>query len=178
MAFVFPLHGKQEPVDAINVVMDKISQPPYNVLDVESSDFLGFKVWESKTGPLTPKQARGLYLSATTRGVVVGSNGEQVRDGLRRITGDKASESVLDDQKISDFVSHLPHDGARGFLFTRGDALLKDFAAVARISPSMRDQMPPEEELRKAIGDSWWTLRSKDSTILFTFMSEAPKSAQ
>ncbi|CAN5260549.1 hypothetical protein BH09SUM1_BH09SUM1_27500 [soil metagenome] len=176
MAFIFPLRGGQDPVNAINAVIDKIAGPPYNALDVEASDFMGFKVWESPSGSVAPKGQRGLYLSATPGGVVVGSNGEQVRDGVRRLSGE-GGDSILSDSKVAEFVSKLPQDGARGFVFTRGDALLKDYDAIERAAPELRKKLPPDDMLRSAIGDSWWTLRSKNGAILFTYMSEAPKSA-
>jgi hypothetical protein len=175
-AFVLPLNGAKETIDAFNRLITKISSEETMLLDVKSTNLDGVTLWETPEAEGATRQQGGFYFAATSKGLVFSTSGAELRNVVRRITSDP-EQSIRNDGKAGRFAAELPKDGLRGFAFMPSETLIQDLERRGRIHGNMTNQKSAmlEEELRRSVGDIYWFLRSGNGSIRLTYRIEAPE---
>jgi hypothetical protein len=170
-SFVFPLKGEAETISAVNGLLDRVTVPPTQLIDLAPSDFDGVRLWET---PSTPgaAPALGFHLAHTSRGLILASSGAELRDTTRRLMKGEG-ETLSQTQTGERLLAKLEKDGLRGFHYTLGGAIIQDVVQARRRFRNL----PSQETLRAAIGDSWWTLRAQEDAILLQYVLESPETA-
>lgn len=176
-AFVFPISGGTETVTAVNGLVRKLNSEDTKILDLEETDYQGNTVWETPETADGGPGASGIYFSPTAKGFALANSGAELRDLLRRLSGE-ASSSVGERDEVSAFLRDLPRDGVRGFFYTFSSSLATDWDRMIRNARDQRDRdaLPFESksEFERTVGDTWWTLHARDRGLLFTYRIEAP----
>jgi hypothetical protein len=179
--FFFPLTGGTETTNAINTLVRKLNSEETKVLDLEESDFEGQTIWESKEAVVDSGAMPGVYFAATPRGLCLGNTGSELRDQIRRLGG-QAPESIRDEPGTAALLGRVPRENLRALVYTPARTLAGDWDRMLKASgeaAAKGGKLPfaNRSEFERTIGDSWWTLHTRDRGFLFTFTVEEPKKA-
>ncbi len=169
--FYFPLGGGATSVDTINGVIRRLNEAQSALFDVEEGRIEGQTVWESKS-PATPGARPGTFLGATTRGLIMATNGAELRALLGRMMDDRAGSRLLEDDTFRTLVRGVPRRGARGFVYQTPDA----------VATHLRRRLPAEarlttEQIRDRVGPFWWNLAWEQATLRLSVHLEPAENA-
>lgn len=161
-----PFNGDMEAVGHFNQAIRELAEGDIRLLDAQGTDVDGVTLWEIQTPTARQQGSPPVTFAVTTGGIIAGDDGAEARELLRRITGTSAPdirsnpvvESILPDGDVENLV---------GFVYTNGEALVDELLRTAGRVPGLRT--PPEDMLRQSLGDSWWSLQSRDDALLFSF---------
>ncbi|MBI1293126.1 hypothetical protein GC173_18110 [bacterium] len=167
---VLPIKGSSESSRIINGLLDQLSSPDLGLIDLDSTDFQGLRLWETPADTQVTNPGFGFFFAQTGAGFLSTTSGGELRELARRALGDATTPSVLEQDFFNRFRGKLTEDGLRGFHFTRSGAVIED---VARASRRMKG-LPSATQLRESIGDTYWTLNYSGQNLLLQFVLEAP----
>lgn len=104
--------------------------------------------------------------AVSTGGLVAGDDGSEARELLRRISG-QGTGDIRGNEVVEGILRDLDRENLVGFVYTNGAALVDELLRTAAFLPGVRT--PPEDMLRRSLGDSWWSLQARDSGLYFSF---------
>jgi len=170
-SFIFPIEGGTATTDAVNAVLRRLNDENTKVVDLEESEFMGNVLWE--TPQTVTQRGQGLYLSATPNGAVVASSGGELREIIRRLSG-QAEGSIRDEAEFQRFLGGVEQRNLRGFVYQSSKAVIDGYLAKLSEESAEGDVNELRAELRRRLGDSWWLLRASDDGYLFTMTVRPP----
>lgn len=175
--FIIPINGSQETVESFNKIIDSLSSQPALILDVQSTDFNGITLWETPVTPVTAGNT--LHFAATPAGLMLSSDGAELRAMVRRAAGN-ANASVLQNDEIRAHIDSLDEENLRGFSIFPAGTMLQEYDLVRKALQGTRlsNLIPARDDLENAVGDTWWSLHSESNLLNFRYRIESPANAQ
>lgn len=170
IAFVVPLNGGKEPVDAINTILKHLTGDQTRLLDLDPSDYQGYTLWETPDAATGPRA--GTYIAATPRGLALTTSGAGLREIIRSLSS-PGSESIMRDKELSDILSRIDTNNLRGFVYIPSKAVARGYKRHVRLQVSGTDTVENLNPEGKA-GAAWWSLHSMNGSLLFHYAIEAP----
>lgn len=162
----FPFGGDMELVGQFNQAIRQLAEGDIRLLDAESSDVDGVTLWELRTPMERQMGAPPVSFAVSTGGLVAGDDGSEARELLRRISG-QGTGDIRGNEVVEGILRDLDRENLVGFVYTNGAALVDELLRTAAFLPGVRT--PPEDMLRRSLGDSWWSLQARDSGLYFSF---------
>lgn len=178
-AYFIPHTGGTDTVDVVNRVMKGLNEGNMRLLDMESSDFNGNTIWESRSSAIASTRVPGMHICATPTGLAVSNTGAELRELLRRISGSDG-ESIESLEEFQKFREKLPQEGLRGFVYLPAETVIRDYMHRSRMTPKpgAAGIKIPRSEIAEKLGPSWWTLSSEDGILRFTFSVDTPSASE
>jgi len=175
--FIIPINGSKETVESFNKIIDSLSSQPALILDVQSTDFNGITLWETPVTPVTAGNT--LHFAATPAGLMLSSDGAELRAMVRRAAGN-ANTSVLQNDAIRAHIDSLDEENLRGFSIFPAGTMLQEYDLVRKALQGTRlsNLIPARDDLENAVGDTWWSLHSESNLLNFRYRIESPANAQ
>lgn len=167
-SFLLPFRGDLEMVDKFNQAIRDLTTGDIRMIDAEASDIDGVTLWEVEFGP----GAEVLNFAVSTNGALLTNSPAEARAILRRMAGG-GGEDVTGHEGAARVLGNIPRRDLRGFVYTDGRAMVDGILRTAARLPG--SEIPPEDVLRRAMGDTWWTLHSRDEGISFNFVIDVPE---
>lgn len=166
--FLLPFRGDLDTVERFNQAIRNLSTGDIRLIDAEAFDVDGVTLWEVEV-----VQGAGLLnFAVTPNGAILSNNPAEARAILRRLAGG-GGEDITTHEAVARLLDTLPRESLRGFVYTNGRAMVDGILRSAARMPGA--SIPPEDALRRAMGDTWWVLQSRDEGIYFNFVIEVPE---
>jgi hypothetical protein len=169
--FFLPLEGGSETIEFINTILRALNSEQTKFLDLEETNINGKTAWEPIVGA-NGKTADDSYICATTNGLVITTDGAELRALLRRLEGSTDNTLATDDD-FTRFLSKVPRAGLRGLVYIPSKTVIANYQGNVGFLPQS-DQQKLKEKLAKHLGTAWWTLAWNQQNLIYTFVIESP----
>lgn len=167
-AVVIPMGGDEQVAAAVRTLLRKLNSPELKLLDIEESTFEGQTLFES---PATTRgQRQSLHIGVLAQGLILATNGAELRATVRSLTGSSPMESLATNSEFTDFAGALDRDGLRGFVWQSRRAVALTLAD--RLGGSRRGWTA--QRVLPHVGASHWTLHAEDQAIRLRMVMEPP----